>query len=225
MTQQEPQKLAANGRTPDKRERILEAAIAVFAEKGFAQTKVSEIARVAGVADGTIYLYFDNKDDLLIKAYEASMDRILESLHKVLNETNGTGEKIERFIQHHLETVGNDKQLAKVITVELRTSPKFMVEYKNTKFNEYLRMLSDMIATGQSENVLRRDIDPALAARALFGMLDELSLMFVLGGRLDLRTTARLLFETFMNGTSVPRGSEIAPQRVVGANQSARATK
>lgn len=225
MSQQEPGKLATNGRTPDKRERILEAAIAVFAEKGFAQTKVSEIARVAGVADGTIYLYFDNKDDLLIKAYEASMDRILESLHKVLNETNGTGEKIERFIQHHLETVGNDKQLAKVITVELRTSPKFMVEYKNTKFNEYLRMLSDMIATGQSENVLRRDIDPALAARALFGMLDELSLMFVLGGRLDLRTTARLLFETFMNGTSVPRGSEVAPQRVVGANQSARATK
>ncbi|NUN12779.1 MAG: TetR/AcrR family transcriptional regulator [Myxococcales bacterium] len=215
MAEQEPGKPSATSRTPDKRERILEAAIAVFAEKGFAQTKVSEIAKVAGVADGTIYLYFENKDDLLIKAYEASMDRILESLARLLAETESTAEKVERFIQHHLQMVGNDKQLAKVITVELRTSPKFMVEYKNTKFNDYLRLLSDIIANGQGEGVLRGDIDPALAARALFGMLDELSLMFVLGGRMDLRITARLLYETFMNGTAVPQSGDSATQRAI----------
>ena len=62
---------------PDKRERITEAAIAVFAEKGYRSSRVSDVAQAAGVADGTIYLYFKNKEDLLLSIFEEKMEMLL----------------------------------------------------------------------------------------------------------------------------------------------------
>src|SRR5438876_10377225 len=117
---------AVSGRSdPSKRERILEAAVKIFAEKGFYNAKVSEIARIAGVADGTIYLYFKSKDDLLISLFEDRMEQVNENLRAALDGPGTPVERLQRGLAAHLALVEQPPQLAEVLTVELRQAPKF----------------------------------------------------------------------------------------------------
>ncbi|GMV44246.1 MAG: hypothetical protein AMXMBFR64_59620 [Myxococcales bacterium] len=187
-------------RTGDKRSRIVDAAIKVFAEKGFFTARVSEIAREAGVADGTIYLYFENKDDLLIQVFEESMVRVVESLTVALRGAVGPEDKLRRFVEHHLALVEDNRELAEVLTVELRQSAKFMKEHKNPRFAEYLRIAAEIYEEGIERGVFRPDITPWLQARALFGMLDELALTWVLGRAFDIRRAADEVHGVLMNG-------------------------
>src|SRR5262252_4028742 len=121
-------------RTGGKRERILDAAVHVFAEKGFYGAKVAEIAREAGVADGTIYLYFKSKDDLLISLFEDRMERINHALRGELGSLSSAEAKLRRFVEMHLGLCEQHRALVEVLTVELRQSAKFMREYKNPRF-------------------------------------------------------------------------------------------
>src|SRR5262249_16121766 len=170
-----------NEERASKRERILEAAIKVFAEKGFFGAKVSEIAREAGVADGTIYLYFKSKDDLLISLFEDRMERINSALRTELERERSAQGKLRRFITMHLDLVEKHRSLVEVLTVELRQSAKFMREYKNPKFSEFLKLLAAIIEEGQKSGELVNGLHPAVVARAIFGALDELSLARALG--------------------------------------------
>ena len=163
----------------DKHNKIIKAAIKVFAKNGFYNSRVSEIAKEAQVADGTVYLYFKNKDDILISLFEEEMDRIIKNMREELEVEENPVEKIKKFARIHLNMVKEDKNLAEVIQVELRQSNKFMREYKNRRFIEYLNIISSVIREGQHSGHFRPDVMPGLAKRAFFGALDELSNMFV----------------------------------------------
>ncbi|MBI5582324.1 MAG: TetR/AcrR family transcriptional regulator [Deltaproteobacteria bacterium] len=167
-------------RGDNKRGKILEAAVKVFARNGFYQSKVSEIAREAEVADGTIYLYFHNKDDILINLFEEEMTRIIEAMKAIITREEDPVRQLEEFAQAHLGLVKKNKELAEVIQVEIRQSSKFMKEYDNKKFAEYLDLISAIIQEGQRKGVFRGDIHPGIAKRAIFGALDELSRLLVL---------------------------------------------
>lgn len=172
---------AVSKRNSDKRRRILEGALKAFAKKGFYNTKVSEIASEAGVADGTIYLYFKNKDDLLISLFEDRMEWVIERLNSEMAHFEGGAiDKIYAFVELHFLLVVENRDLAEFITVELRQSAKFVKEYKNPKFGDYLRILQNLIEQGQQEGVIRDDVDSKLAARAIFGALDEVLLLLTL---------------------------------------------
>ncbi len=169
---------AEKARHGDKRERILEGALKAFARKGFYNTKVSEIASEAGVADGTIYLYFKNKDDLLISLFEDRMEWIIDRLHDELDSVEGdVFARLRRAVEMHFQLAADEPELAEFITVELRQSAKFMKEYKNPRFLDYLRILEGLVAEGQREGSIRADIDARLVGRALFGALDEVLLV------------------------------------------------
>ena len=143
---------------PDKSERralILNAAIEVFAKKGFHHARVSDVARCAEVADGTIYLYFKNKDDLLISLFEERMEGIVETFKDAVRGLESPQARLRRFIELHLEMVADQPALAEVLTVELRQSAKFMREYKAPKFSEYLEILREIIRAGQERGGAR----------------------------------------------------------------------
>lgn len=197
-------------RTGDKRGRIVDAAIKIFAEKGFYTARVSEIAREAGVADGTIYLYFENKDDLLIQVFEESMVRVVESLQVALLGVVDPELKLRCFVEHHLALVEGNRELAEVLTVELRQSAKFMKEHKNPRFAEYLRIAAEIYEEGIEQGIFRPNITPWLQARALFGMLDELALTWVLGRAFDIRLAADEIHGVLMNGLRL-RAPGLAP--------------
>lgn len=197
---------------PGKRERILDAAMKVFAAEGFYNARISQIADEAGVADGTIYLYFKSKDELLISLFEDRMDRVLATLRQALEAGGGAVEKLRRVIELHLALIEANPEMGEVITVELRQSSKFVREYENTKFAEFLRLIAGAISEGQKVGELRADLDPQLTARVLFGALDEVALSWIVRAqqkgrtrpRGDLKEAGRQLGALFLDGLRAP---------------------
>src|SRR5580692_2393020 len=112
----------------DKRERILAAAERTFARHGFFTAKVADVAKEAGVADGTIYLYFKNKDDLLISVFERRMTQVNAAMRAAITDQPPVGQ-LHAFVRTYLQLVADEPQAAEVLTIELRQSSKFMIEY------------------------------------------------------------------------------------------------
>ncbi|HUH03549.1 MAG TPA: TetR/AcrR family transcriptional regulator [Kofleriaceae bacterium] len=165
----------------DKRERILAAAERVFAEHGFFAARVAEIARQAGVADGTIYLYFKSKDDLLISLFESRMERVNGDLREAMALESTSEGKLMAFIATYTTMVKENPNVAEVLTIELRQSSKFMKEYANPRFADLLKLVATVIADGQAAGELDDTVPPSIAARMLFGIIDELALAWLLG--------------------------------------------
>jgi len=186
----------------EKHYRIIEAATKVFAKKGFYQSKISEIAKEAKVADGTIYIYFENKDDILISLFEEQMKAVIDNMEVQISGIDDPAKKLERFASTHLDLIEKNQDMAEIIQVELRQSGKFMKEYKNEKFIQYLNIIEDIISEGQKEGIFRKDVIPKVAKRAFFGALDEVSRFWVLSTRrqYDIRTVAKQISEYFLNG-------------------------
>jgi TetR/AcrR family transcriptional regulator, fatty acid metabolism regulator protein len=168
-------------RAADKRERILDAAVRVFARKGFHRARVSEVAKAAGVADGTIYLYFKSKDALLVSLFEDRVERLLAFLEAELPRAASASEKLRRVIELQLGLLEGERDLAEVVTVILRQSTKLMKQYAAPKFTAYLDAIGRVVADGQAAGELRRDVSPHLAARAIFGALDGIAMTWALG--------------------------------------------
>jgi TetR/AcrR family fatty acid metabolism transcriptional regulator len=201
-----------------KREKILRAALKVFAQKGFYQSKIPEIARVAEVADGTIYLYFHNKDDILINLFEEEMTKIIDEMRSQITKEKDPGKKFEQFAKTHMGLLKKNKDLAEVIQVEIRQSSKFMKEYDNRKFSQYLDIISEIIIEGQEKGVFRQDINPGIAKRAFFGALDELSRLWVLAPqkKYSISTAAKHISDYFLKGLSI--SSEIKVKQTSPSN-------
>ena len=184
-----------------KYETILRAAIKVFAGSGFFNSKVADVAREAGVADGTVYLYFKNKDDILVSIFNHYMDEALAAGKASLAEIDDPIEKLRRIVRAHLERLGRDRNLAIVFQVELRSSTKFMEQFSATKVTEYLELIRAVIEDGQREGVFRAGINTKVAAKVLFGALDEMATNWVLSRkRYNLISTAEPVLDVFLNG-------------------------
>lgn len=169
--------------TGDKRTAILSAATRVFARSGFFNAQVADVAREAGVAAGTVYLYFRNKDDLLTSIFEASMRRALEDTDRALAGVTDPVERLRRLARVHLGGLGSHRDLAIVFQVELRQSTKFMERFSGAQLRTYLEHLRDAVCAAQEAGVFRADLSPTLAAKAIFGALDEMVTNWVLSNR------------------------------------------
>lgn len=194
-----PRKRAHNG---DKRERILRAAIKVFARKGFYATRVSEIAKAAGVADGTIYLYFKNKDDVLISIFDDGIGQLLEALKEVVDTNANAADQIASIVELQLGLLEDRRDLAEVITVNLRQSSRLLKQYAAPLFTRYLELIAGVIAAGQKGGEFRKDINPLVGARALYGALDGVALTWALGDPdpTALRKAAKQTAQLFLQG-------------------------
>lgn len=187
----------------EKRSRIIDAAISVFAEKGFHLARISDIADKAGVADGTIYLYFRHKEDILLVIFEEKMDELLQELSAALRGVQGAPAKIRAFARHHVDQLRKHPELAQVFQVELRQSRKFLREYRPEKLWAYLEVFGKLVEEGQADGVFRADLDPFVIKWAFFGALDELSIQWVLSrkrDRFNLERAAEQTAEVILRG-------------------------
>jgi TetR/AcrR family fatty acid metabolism transcriptional regulator len=197
----------------DKRFLITEAAVEVFAEKGFRQARVSDIAKRAGVADGTIYLYFKNKEDVLLSIFEEKMDILLAGLATELKDIDDPVTRIRRFARFHYVQVRDNRAAAEVLQVELRLSHKFLKEYRPEKLWQYLGVFATIVREGQDRGIFRADVDPFVAMWGFFGALDELAMQWVLSKKADrfsLDAAADQVAAIFINGLSRPDGPKEA---------------
>lgn len=159
----------------NKHSKIISAATKVFAKKGFFTARISDIAKEAKVADGTIYLYFNNKYDILLSVFEEEIGKIYTKTEKLLSGQDDPVRMLELFTIQHLSAMKKNKNLAEVIQIELRQSNKVIKDYRNNKFSEYTDLIATIIAKGQAAGIYRADIKPEIAKRAFFGALDEVS--------------------------------------------------
>jgi len=189
-----------------KYDAILRAAIKVFARSGFFNAKVADVAREAGVADGTVYLYFKNKDDILVSIFNDYMQDALAAGRKNLSALKDPVEKLRRIVHAHLEGLGRDRNLAVVFQVELRSSTKFMEQFSATKVTEYLELIREVIEEGQRSGVFRPGVNTKVVAKVLFGALDEMATNWVLSRkRYSLVSTAEPVLDVFLNGIARPQ--------------------
>ena len=188
----------------DKRARILEAAVRVFADRGFFNATVAEIARAAGVADGTIYLYFKSKDDLLLRVFDEKMTELLAEAQAVLAEEKSAPARLKRFITLHFALVEKNPDLASVLIVELRQSAQFLKAADRAKLAAYVDLIAEVVRAGQEKGEIIQTISPATVKRAIFGALDELALGWLLSGRrTSLKKTSAEVAEWLVRGLLV----------------------
>jgi TetR/AcrR family fatty acid metabolism transcriptional regulator len=195
----------ARAKAVDKRRRILEAAVSVFARKGYFAARVSDIAKKAGVADGTIYLYFRGKEDVLVRLFDEVMSEHVAEAREAVRALSTAPERLLVIAQRHLEVLGGNRDLAAVFQVELRQSTRFMERFTASWLRDYFKLLDEAIESGQRDGSLRADVNRKIAAKMLFGALDETVTSWLLSEkRYRLKDLAGPVVDLFLRGAAVP---------------------
>lgn len=160
-------------RDKPKYKQIIDAAVIVIAENGYHQAQVSKIAKQAGVADGTIYLYFKNKEDILISVFNEKMAVFVESLQDIIENGITSKDKLSRMIENHFNVLATDRYLATVTQLELRQSNKDLRLKINSVLREYLHLLDQILIEGMLSGEFNQTMDVRLARQMVFGTIDE----------------------------------------------------
>jgi TetR/AcrR family fatty acid metabolism transcriptional regulator len=185
----------------DKRAAILRAGIKVFAKKGYFNSKVADIAGEAGIADGTVYLYFKSKDEILHSIFDRAMSEFIAEGRREIEAIKDPVGRLRRIAELHLERLGADRDLAVVFQVELRGSTKHMQEFSAAGFGEYLDIIRKTISDGQRAGTLRSEVKPIVAAKILYGALDEMVTNWVLSKKsYPLAPMAGQVLDVFLGG-------------------------
>ena len=180
---------------------ILEAAVKVFAEQGFFQSTISQIAREAGVADGTIYLYFKNKDDILLQFFGFKTKQVFQSFREELDKADSARGKLRNLIRRHLEEFQNDKNMAVVYQAEARSNSRLVEKQLQEMSKMYLDITAEIIEQGQEEGQIRKDLYVSLVKRFVLGAVEEVINTWVLsGGKYDLVSMAEPLVDLIFRG-------------------------
>jgi TetR/AcrR family fatty acid metabolism transcriptional regulator len=160
-------------RNKPKYMQIIDAAVTVIAENGYHQAQVSKIAKTAGVADGTIYLYFKNKEDILVSLFEEKMGSFIERLESEITEIPNAADKLYRLVKLHFENLASDNHLAIVTQLELRQSNKELRYRINDVLKRYLGVIDHIVKAGMTSGEFRSNLDVRLARQMIFGTIDE----------------------------------------------------
>lgn len=166
-----------------KRERILAGAVEAFAARGFHRTRVRDVARAAGVADGTIYLYFHSKQEILATIFETALERFWARGRPTLEQDEEPGGQLDRLVRLHLTFLGEDRRLATVFQVDLRHSFQSLGEVSRGALRAHLERVSSIIERGQARGVFASDLEPMAAAQMVFGVLDQMVTSWILSRR------------------------------------------
>lgn len=167
----------------DKYHAIIEAAVKVFAQYGYHNAQVSKIAREAGVADGTIYLYFKNKKDVLISLFKTKMGNYIKKVEEEIARYTSAAEQLSRLVYLHFLHLEADRNLATVLQIQLRQSDPVIRQGIREPLRMYSRLIERIIARGVESGEFRENLDPRLARKMVFGTMDEVATCWVMSQR------------------------------------------
>jgi TetR/AcrR family fatty acid metabolism transcriptional regulator len=170
-------------RDPDKPQQIIDAAVRVFARNGFYNSRVSDIAREAGIASGTIYLYFKTKDEILVTLFREKMAAFVSALRGEIARERDPEAKIRRLVRLHFEVLEASPDMAEVVQVELRQGQKFFRGASAHEISAYFDLIGSILHEGVAGGVFRQDLPVKIATKMLFGAMDQVTTSWVLGKR------------------------------------------
>ena len=193
-------------RDSDKSQQIIEAAVRVFARKGYFSSRVSDIAREAGIAAGTIYLYFKTKEDILIMLFRDKMAAFVASLRRAIVDEPDAVAKVRRLVYLHFEMLEGNPDLAEVVQVELRQGQKFFRGASSQEIAAYFALIGSILEEGVGQGHFKSDLPVKVATKMLFGAMDQMATSWVLGKRgYRLVDTAPAVADLFLHGVAVRR--------------------
>ena len=202
-------------RNPEKRHLIISAAQEVFSELGFDRARIADIARKAGVADGTIYLYFKSKDELLISLFEERVSPAMEAIEAhVANGPQDPRGRVASLIRAYLQAMQADPSLGSIITMQVRQSRRFVTDYDNRPLARFFEVLKSMIEDGSRQGIFRDDISIETLRWMIFGSLDAFTLAWGLGrgSATDLSELGEQLIALVLRGLSTGENPTLMPQ-------------
>src|SRR5918996_2714393 len=189
---------------PDRPQQIIDAAIRVFARTGYYNSRVSDIAREAGVASGTIYLYFKTKEEILVSLFREKMAAWVAYVREAITDESDPVAKIRRLVALHFSVLEKDPALAEVVQVELRQGHKFFRGASAHEVSAYFELIGSVLEEGQAAGVFRDDVPVKVATKVLFGAMDQMATSWVLGKRkYRLTEAADAVATVFLRGVTV----------------------
>ena len=160
--------------TRDKEARILAAAVRVFAQHGYHGSSMATVAREAGVATGTTYLYFDRKQDLLVTLFRRHLTEYMERCSPVLAAEAPGVPRLRRLAEQHLAFFAEDRQLATVFQIHLREPDPLLADGIRPSVAAYFDLIGEVIEAGVEASAFATDLDVRFARQVFFGALDEI---------------------------------------------------
>lgn len=189
-----------------KYKQIIDAAVEVIADNGYHKSQVSKIAKKAGVADGTIYLYFKNKEDILVSVFKNKMGQFIEQIAYAISQKQNANEKLLTLIEMHFIQLQEDSHLAIVTQLELRQSDSALRLQINQILKPYLIVIDEIISEGIEQKLFKADLNLPLVRQMIFGTLDETVTNWVMQEhKYDLVNQSASVHELLTNGLSANR--------------------
>lgn len=196
-----------------KYHRILEAAVKVFARHGFRQSTIAQIAKEAGVADGTIYLYFKNKDDILVQFFSSKAKQVFDCFRAEVGRGAGSAEKLRNLVRVHLGEFQRDPDMAVVYQIETHQSSRLAEDQIREMAKMYQDIIAEIVEQGQQEGAIRKDLYVGLVKRFILGAVEETIGTWLHSGRsYDLVSMAAPLVDLFMRGIGIPEKPDLKLQ-------------
>lgn len=197
-------------RSNDKYRRILEAAIKIFAEQGFFQSTIAQIAKEAGVADGTIYLYFKSKNDILVQFFNFKTKQVFDGFRAEVDKADNTVDKLRNLVRRHLAEFQRDRNMA-ILYQSLTHQRTRLVEPQIREMSDmYLDIVAEIVEQGQQEGLIRKELYLSLVKRFILGAVDEVINTWIHAvSQYDLVTMADPLVDLFIGGIGTG-GDEVA---------------
>lgn len=189
---------------PDKHQQIIEAAVRIFARNGYYNSRVSDIAKEAGIASGTIYLYFKTKDEILVTLFREKMAEFVATVRKAIAAEPDAVAKLRRLIGLHFKLLEDHPEMAEVVQVELRQGQKFFRGASANEISGYFDLISSVLEEGMAAGLFRSDLPVKTVRKVLFGAMDQMATSWVLGKRgYKLSETADAVADIFLKGLAV----------------------
>ena len=184
-----------------RRQQIIVAAKRVFSEKGFNKATMEDIAHEAELSPGTLYLYFKNKDDILVQFFSYRTKQVFESFREEVNRAETSADKLRNLVRRHLAEFQRDRDGAVVYQVETHQSSRLAEEQIREMSKMYRDLISEILELGQQEGTIRKDLYVGLVKRFIIGAVDEvINTWLHSNGEYDLVSMADPLVELFMTG-------------------------
>lgn len=197
----EERKLKMGKKRGPKYEQIIEAAVRVIARNGYHHAQVSKIAKDAGVADGTIYLYFNNKEDILISLFEEKMSYFVEKIRMQLKEAETIEDQLKTLVTMHFKQLAANQEYAVVTQLELRQSSSALRQRINEVLKDYLWLIESIIIRGKEKEAFSPHLNEKLARQMIFGTLDEVTTNWVMKDcKYDLEAFSEPIYEMLLHG-------------------------
>ena len=172
--------LRSEKRTVDKRTVILDAALKTFVKRGYPETRVSEIAAEARVAEGTLYNYFQSKEDLLLALFDEKWGGIIDDIRKKISRLDDPNKKLKVMFSLVVRMFRKDRHLAEIFLIDVKQSSIFLKNYPVNRVVEFIDLIEEILEEGKRKGIYRKDLDTHVAKMIIFGAAQGILLSWVL---------------------------------------------